>query len=191
MPRLLSSSFTNHPLPSEETLASSCVRGKEPRSLEFPTPGDLGSEILAVRGAPSGPLVGRPRGHHTAVAVTQLPRGSFVSTPCCISCFALANTRTLGRSENDLSQAVGLALLALTTGTDPVTLGPAAEEAEGALEVSVPRAEAKRWLHPWVVTSPACNCSPETCECSNCIARASFGNNTHKKFTFYSLTTKR
>ena len=86
---------------------------------------------------------------------------------------------------------MALALLALTTRPDLVTLDPAAEEAEGALEVSVPRVEARRWLHPWVVTSPACNCSPEICECSNHIARASFGNNTHTKFTLYSLTTKR
>lgn len=105
-----------------------------------------------MQGSTSGPLVGCPRGHHTAVAVALAPRGSLVHFACCISCFALANTRTLRRSENDLGQAVGLALLALTTGTDPVTLGPAWPGGGGAQGLSVPRAEASAGF-TWVVTS--------------------------------------
>lgn len=165
LPRLISSSFTNHLRPSEVTLASSCLRGREPRSPEFPPPGDLAPRDPGCAGSTSR-ITGWtcPRGSHTTGAVTQLPCGRLRQHPLhgWISRFALVRTRALGKSENDPNQAVALALPGPDNQTRPGNPQPSSGGGGGALEVSVPRAKGRRWLHPWVVTSPACNCSPET-----------------------------
>ena len=123
--RLISSSSTNQPLPSEEILAGSQLRGQEPRFLGFLSPGDrappgyTGSTSRTIGWTCS-------QGPHTAGAVTlSCLVGSFTNycfglyTPMhrCVSCFALVDAGALGKPENDLNKAVALAPLTVTAQT--------------------------------------------------------------------------